>query len=652
MRMRSILAVVAAAALLPPAAAAQAPVVAENGAKTVTLRAQTTTSFGVEQVALTLRIPDGDSSVVYRDVEGEATVPVWADEAAIVAEPAEAMEAGQMRRVFFGGAVPAAAATVELGFGRAQPVRFATSESAAFTGTYAGRLRFFVGEQLVPAAIGEALEEDGVGDIRLYDAAGELIGVPRQRLPRRSVRLYNRRLPGGGRLRATAHLVTRLAPVPGQPARTHEMLCVALAGDSTPDGDSLDCQPPGPRAEQARLAGRRGCGAQPTTIAGILPTPVRTLVAVLGSGRRSRVATRPAPFGRPGRVVAAALPRGEALRRVLTLDSAGRVLQTLAARAAPPDRRCARGATDANDDITIADELEPSRGTPEGTQTAAALPGGPRIVMREQGEEICLGIDRLALDGSGCILAPFSSRISGLGQLRGPAGVLVLAGAFNARVASIELTLDDKRTLRLPTAAGTEYSGRWRETTRFVLTALPAGRAATAATLLDADGRPLGPAQTEEPDVASEAGRTLIRTGSARLRADRFRDSTGTYACLAPLFGRRYALADECVLLVDGSDSELFVAASCAPRTTLLGGFARRGVRRVEIRLTSGRVVRPRLVAVPGLRGRAFLVRTGVGVARVRFVGHRRNSSDGDTIATPLVSATKQCGYEFEDLLI
>jgi hypothetical protein len=459
-----------------------------------------------------------------------------------------------------------------------------------------------------------------------------------------SVRVLSRRVRGGATLHVTAILRREVTPVPGSPGRIDARLCLK----ATAAGRAADevCQPPDRATSRLRLGGARGCAGRPTVVAGFVPAQATALIAVLGDGRSVRLATRPTPYGRPERIVAGALPPGQALRRVQAVDGSGRVLAGASALVAPPDRRCGPSSFT----FTVTDFTDAALGTPAGTQVAAALPGGPRLVVREQGDLICLGLDRLALDGSDCVPVPFSRRQGlELGTIRQPSGTIVAVAALPARVATVVLKLDDKSTMRIPTVPGSEYTGVWRADVRFLLAALPSGRLADEAALEDAEGRRLDQYTIEDFEGPTErAGRTLLRAGSTRLRVDHgtFPGDTRSYPCLALVIGGRTAGSERCFGFLD-EDTRLFAIASCSPRTTILFAAVTRRVRRIDVRLTSGRVLHPRLVAIPGTQARTFLVRTAASVSQVHFQGQRRDADDEDTIVTPIVGARAQCGYEF-----
>jgi len=628
------LAVCCAVCVLPAAADAAAPVVAESGA--ISLAAQIRTIAGNDELELTLRGPDPGGEQPRFEETDVKLAPIWPDEAFVVVKGVD--DTTTMKRLVFGGGVPSTAASVELAVGARTLARVPTATSAAFAGPYAGLIRFFLGEVNLPAGLVDEADDDSM-TVRLYDEAGQLLGVPEAPTTSQTQQLLR-----GRTLSLEAERRARIVPIPGQPARIGTQLCLTLSMYES-DLDEVCERSEGPPLPLS-ISGGRGCGKRPTALAGFVPAQTQRLVAVLGSGRRVSLATRAAPFGRSQRIVVARLPRGEALRRVLAVDGAGHLLARDAAVVAPPDRRC--GAVP--DGFMLSDETPPALGTPQGTQLVAALPGGPRLVVREQGDALCLGVDRVALDGSDCALVPFNSHLAAIGVIPGRAAV----GVFNARVTAVDLTFDDGGVQRVPTIEGDEYSGRWRGAVRFLVAGLPGGRVPTGARLLDAEGRKIGDAFVEPGDVIRTPGRTVLRSGLARLALDseRYPGDPTAAQCMRPLFSGERLGDQECYAVVE-NDTRLHAIVSCGPRATLLFGVVRRRVKRVELRLASGRVLRPRLVRVPGTTARAFLatVPPNSGVARVRFAGQRKAREDRDTVTTPLLPAAKQCGYEYSRVL-
>jgi hypothetical protein len=92
---------------------------------------------------------------------------------------------------------------------------------------------------------------------------------------------------------------------------------------------------------------------------------------------------------------------------------------------------------------------------------------------------------------------------------------------------------------------------------------------------------------------------------------------------------------------------------SCEPRRTVVFGLARRAIGRVEITLSNGRRIRPRLVRFPrASTSSVFLavLPSRVAVIRVRFLGRHRLDSTR-TVQLSARAPARQCGYEVSGVL-
>ena len=114
--------------------------------------------------------------------------------------------------MFVGGAVSAAAASVEVAFPGGQVVRLPTLAGDAYTGRAAGRVRFFLGEITLTDKA-----DDDPALVRMLDASGTVIGVADDgRGVKRRLQLSQRRA-GGTVMRFKTTLTSSLAPLPGAP---------------------------------------------------------------------------------------------------------------------------------------------------------------------------------------------------------------------------------------------------------------------------------------------------------------------------------------------------------------------------------------------------------------------------------------------------
>ena len=576
--------------------------------------------------------------------------PLWPDEIVLVSYGQD--DGSGATRVSVGGAVSAVAAAVELGFAGGQVLRLPLLAGDAYTGRYAGRVRFFLGE--VTLAAKDA--DDDPALVRMLDASGAVIGVARSPTPTRSVELLRRRA-GGTLLRFNATLTSWLAPLPGAPERRADDVCLSVAVRGPVGEREAACQA---SDRSLMLGGRRGCGRVPTTLAGFAPAATRTLAVRLGSGRTIHLPTRAAPFGRPGRSVTAVLPRGEAIRKAWALDGAGNTLASGELLVAPPDRRCDREPT--------AERLEqwdfssgdpaPRLGTPPGTEVAAAA-GAVRLLVRDAGEQLCVGVDQLDLDGGDCFRPRFNGR-QGDGGLYVDSKRGIVAGVYPAQVAAVSVRFRGGGTVRVSATDGLAYTGRYRGAVHFVFASTPLDKQVIGATLLDATGRNIGRVVADGPArdltligrpsraLSVGSGRSAVRVVVGAKVSHFFPRGL---ACLGVEFGRARGRCDDDLDVIDANT--VTARVTCGRRRTVVFGIARRAIRRVEITLANGQRVRPRLVAFPRASTSSVFLAvfpSRVAVTRVRFLGRHQFDSP-DTAVLPTRAPARQCGYEASDSL-
>jgi hypothetical protein len=601
-----------------------------------------------DYLVLTLRAIDpGSDPDSFAETSSEF-VPLWPDESVVVSE--NTFRDDGTERIVVGGAVSADVAAVEQRFDDGTVLRMATVPGDGYAGRYAGRVRFFAGERLLSGDD----ESDDLGQLRMLDASGTVVGVAGEaERNEHNVRLERKRVHGR-LIRIRGTLSDERAPLPLAPENLRQTLCLSTrigAGELAEDSDTV-CQEDKPDLHALRLGGVRGCGAMPSTLEGFVPAATRELVVVLGSGRVVRYSARTTPFGRPERVVAAVLPRGEAIRRVWALDAAGRRLAQGDAGVAPPDRGCTAETYDTPIWSFYSTVAPAQFGQPPGTEVAAEDPAGSRLLVRDRGEQLCWGVDRLALDGRDCQDPPVNSH--GEYLLAQPsAGGLVVSGIVAARVATFDVALAGGGRIAVPLTDGPGYTGRYRGTLRFALFTLAADAQVSDIAFLDAAGQQVGTGVVECPAcedddaeprpvmvLAAGAGEARVRVGASATVAG----PLDLNACLA--FATAGETLDECTLLESG-DGTVGALVSCSPRRTIVYGMTHHAVRRVEIELASGRRVAARLAAFPRrlhVPGRAFLavLPRDASVTAVRFAGFK------NTISMPLRPARRQCGYTFE----
>jgi hypothetical protein len=644
LRLPTIALLAAAALALAAVPAHAAPVTVAGASPDSTLMVQDISERGFDRLELTLVRPVALGAEDFTTGDS-GDPPLWPDEALLADE--ELPSADGTTRILSGGAVNAAAATVELTFEGGRTVRYPTVEGSAYQGRQAGRVRFFIGETTLPE---EDVDDDAKG-MRMLDASGAVIGVAKDRDIEHSIPLM-RRSAGGARVRMAATVISRLSPLPGAPEHRSEQLCLRIGVNESPDGWDVACQDP---EEPMTLGGWRGCGILPSTLAGFLPADASTLAVRLGSGRSLRLPTLAAPFGRTGRIVTAVLPRGQAIRSAVALDAAGRRLAAASAEVAPPDRRCEAPlhTTDLSGWEASADGPDPRPGLPPGTEVAATA-NGRQLLVRDSGDDVCIGIDRLDLDGSDCSRPPTNSHQDYL--LVDP-GRGILAGFYAAPVSFVDLQFRGGGTARIPAGPGQAYTGRYRDALRFAFAPLPAGKTIVGAVLRDPTGHTIGSALVETPgdgDSLIRPPRKLLSEGGARVVVSAVRSdfSSRLFACVGLELGSQQSECD------DGFDfgvNTVTALVPCQSPRTILIGIARPTVSRVDIRLADGRTMHPQMARFPaglGSRAKVFLavLPRRAEVTRVHFA-RRHEEGRSDTLALPTRAPARQCGYRIFDTL-
>jgi hypothetical protein len=369
----------------------------------------------------------------------------------------------------------------------------------------------------------------------------------------------------------------------------------------------------------------------PSTLAGFVPAAAARVEVRLGSGRTASFATRAAPFGRPGRIVAAVLPRGEAIRDVAALAADGKTLTRSTPKVAPPDTMCGREYR-YEEWIDYGEFVTGPPSTAPGTEVALAN-GDHRLLIRDGGDDICMRLDAGELN---CFAPPVG--IDGLDEFGVDPDRGLVAAVYPARVTAVDVLFKDGGRERLATDPG-GYTGRYRGALTFLLAPIPAGRVVSEAVAYDASGRPLGTTDVvDEPEHTPLT--TALRAGGARLRVG---------SSVVPCFGLEIGgERSVCPHVVSREDpSSVAVRVPCSLRRTYVFGVARHDVKRVEIVLAGGRRVRVRTARFPHARHRVYLAVLGAreAVRSVRFVGGKTNNGE-HAIELPGRPAAEQCGYE------
>ena len=611
--MRLVLLLAVFLVIASPAAAAPAVVATTAHGDSLLAADSGPDVLGQDQLTMTLRGPGSDASEF-------GDTPLWPDESVLVERPQYDLD-NESVLLMTGGAVSAEVATVELRHGT-QTLRMDTVAGPAYAGRHAGEVRFFAGE--IALSFDEYAADRAA---RLFDAAGALLYQSGVDEGERSVPVLRR---GALRIGATLHSYDNSLPL--DPTHQSAQLCMTARAGAT---DNLDagCQdePAGP--EPLRLGGVRGCAAQPTTLAGFVPAATARVQALLGSGRRVAYASRATPFGRPERIVAAILPRREAIRSVTALDAAGHVLARGRVGVAPPDRTCERDARNWN---FLAEAPPTHYGVPADAQVAAG-DGTTRLLVREAGDLVCAGLDGLADDSTDCGTPRLDSRFTDLLRRRLPDGRTAVGGVFAARVTGVRLTLPDHSQVTIPATPSATYSGRFHDALHFAFAVV--GQPPVRSELLDTAGRRIGgesrplhvPGAPPPAHGAPPRGLSPRRAHQRERRVHRARPADG----VRRVHGRGSRRRDRVV--------------RAAPDGRLRRRAPPRPPRRA-LQLGGRRHLDAPLRAFAGNRIFLAVLPPRTSVTGIRFVG-AQNALHETTVTTPLYSARRQCGYSFRDSL-
>ena len=560
------------------------------------------------------------------------------------------VESGE--RSFSGGVVTADTATVELEVARGARVRGATVSGAGYTGRYQGKLAFFLVE--TTAAVTETSEEPVL--LRRFDAQGKLIGAaagghegPTVGGP---VTLLRR-----GPIRVSALARREFSPSVIEIDRTERRVCLDVAHHRGSSGGS--CARPGPFQPPLSLQADPQCGRYGTIVSGFTRADVAQVVLTLGSGRRLRVATQDLAALTPAvRGVATLAPVGEAVRHARAFDAAGRFIDRQALGAAPSARKCPRGfgisstLSFASFPFGEADRAAPA----EGQQVVAQGPLGSRLLAREEGEYLCLGVDRLAADRRDCSV-PQPQGFFADTFVHAGAATTGVGGTLPEGAAAVRVEFDDRERVTAAISDGGEYTGRYRGHLRFFLAEAPGRRRVTEIVTLDPAGRVLsifpGPdAAPLRPSVFFR-GRGFRISGAAydfrfKFPGDALERERGT--CVALTLGRERPTHEHCSPL----DHESLVGrVACAPRLGVLLGKLTKGLLGVRVRLAGGSSLASRTIRVPrrfgGGRLWVLAVPARAKIVRLRFLG-RRPRSRFDPRPRPagaysVAAPSRQCGY-------
>lgn len=517
-----------------------------------------------------------------------------------------------------GGAAPPSVARVEAE--REDGTRFGAETVAGerYRGRHAGKVRFFL----------LAVPGGRIKLLRQYDAAGVMLGAiepdygaePRPAGgPVRLLRVRGKR----SRITLAATVQESFAPTPLALDRFERLVCLNVSSRQPRETASGGlCQDPGPFRPLLGIGVQGNCGRLRSLLYGFVGSSVDGVRLRLGSGRTMTVRARTLPdsIATGQRVVAAFLPRGEAVRRATAIGAHA----SAELREPPGGLPC-----EASDGLSLYG-LGPPRDSatrPEGPdQQVAAEDGGHRLLVRDgAGDRLCSGVDRLRADGFDCELPPVDADVLVALERDGYVSAVLPADVARVRLPSGR---------EVPSVEGAGYTGRYAGRVRFLLARVPPGTDGTLR-YFDASGVLLGRGFVSPVDPPAAAGPiTLARGPGWRLGAVRY----GTSGCVA-LAAQLNPF--DCFAEVRSLDS-VYIVVSCRPRLAVLYGTLERSSRVVRVGLRGGRVLRPRVIRVPRAigRGRAYVLALP---RRAEVVSLRLGD---ETIPLAVLPATRQCGYE------
>lgn len=339
----------------------------------------------------------------------------------------------------------------------------AAVSAGAYTGRFAGRVRFFL-----VAISGEPYR------VLLRDAQGRVVGgtdlgsAPAMGHP---LDVEHGRLDGR-RWRTVVYQTTRLDPTPLDPAHLERLTCVRTEFDSEQRGIGASCVQLGPAG--ASITPREHCDPDALLIDGLISGAVRSVEAVLGDGTRQRARLDPLParLNDPRRVFVLVLGPDTAVRELRI--RAGARMQRIALGQAPGGATC-RGGLPSNVGWVAYSPL------PIGAQPG---PVGP-LVARDDGDRLCVGLGTIVT--ADCQLPPTDARIPRI-DLRRAGGHAALLAVVPPEVARLRLTIDRGAPVTVATTDLPGYSGRYAGLVRAATVALPAGSHVYGTEELAADG--------------------------------------------------------------------------------------------------------------------------------------------------------------------
>lgn len=611
-----------------PSAPAKAPVVARDGAVTLTATD--------EKGRLCVSSADGGSF-------SESCAPTGAGVATFGSDGSQ----GQ----YVGAAVTAAATSVEVRRAGVLLASGATVAGEEYRGKRAGSVRFAL-VRLPPRA-----KLDGLR-VRALDAAGTAVEVL---APGESALITDRRVLLSGRSGRTRWAVRgeRSSELASSVANLdHEAVsrCVRVtAAGGRGSGSSSSCAGDAPldaAFEDLFSGGAEGAGTTDRCrprfrlVHGVADANVTGVSALLGNGRR--IAARTAPFADAGKLVyALVVPAGAAVRS-LRVERSGQKAHVVAFSVPPLAVTCASGEgafsdlagtsslfTGISDLIAALPAV-----TPVGPVTT--LPGPPSVRVADgPGESLCIALATQPFNAFGCaVVAPGFENLTGAvdSYTRPRAFALVVP----ASVATVRIAAKGGMPRELPTVAGDGYAGRYAGRVRFAAASISSFREFYRQELLDAAGKVLYSETDDTVDAAftrprvTASRRLAGAPGHPSLWQTAIRDSGRTMRCLALTTGGPPAKADRCESARTGAFS-VIVGVPCTTH-------------RLTVAVTA--LAGSRVTADTGRGSRVLTLRRGAGLLTLpasrglRSLSVARRGRRTLRIPVHAPAGAKQCGWE------
>jgi hypothetical protein len=460
--------------------------------------------------------------------------------------------------------------------------------------------------------------------LRFYDAGGTLVGAARD--PYASFKLHGGtpvfRAPGA---RVSATRSYDLEPTPLVFDRTLPKTCLVVRVQNSgtdvcvQDGD----------LDEVSVQVATACAPARSLLYGLVPPGARGVRAVLGSGRRFAVRARSAPG--PARVVAASLPRGEAVRSVRILDDRGSVIGRDNLGAPPGGLPCRDVDGGTSVGLFAVDALRGDGRKPIAAPVVVAEGGGRSLRAADgRGADLCV-----ALSGQrrfNCATPPVDAAFT-FGEQRGR----VVSAVLSRDVATVTLELDTGSVIEAVTTEGPAYSGRYAGLVRFLAAELPAGADVRRAIPRDAEGRRIGRIYVDSG--TTQRSRHPFAAGLVVERETYGQGGRST--CLRP----RHALSELGSVGLCSAFARLgpqaLISVSCRPRRAVVFGRLSRAIRSVVLQLSDGARLQPRVRRVRGL-GRVW----SAVLPRDERLRALRYSGRLGTRPLRVLPAARQCGYE------